>query len=609
MADSAISDDKPTLEKALTYIASCEGEGVGFKPGDAIFGQVMIEKMAMGEPFTDQEYKEVYKMLKDNYYTSQLLAGNPGIDIRTIPEKPKMVFTVKKVVETPKPDPVSPEIVKEARLGLEHGNPIDAQISYVKGKVHGGEKYAKAIVTGGYSAYLSANDREHMDAVGSPQAGKSTFIVICLSTFPEENVIVLSEVSPKSFYYLTNDDPERLKDAIVYVNDARPEHIPVLKTFRDEGDVSASNLTVVDGQSLELKVNHRPIIIASSVTPLRDLEGQATSRAFMITIKDVTPIEEMKIHEAIRLKVRAGAVLAKKNDEQLMILRTRTRILRDEGIRDILIPFDAVEPANADRRGTGQFEKFIKCSAFANQFQRPILELTDGRKFVLATYQDFVWAAQIWFDFSEGQEFKLSSIAIDILKALPSSRPGKTAPALAGVMEKSQRTLERYLEDLYESGIASRERMTSQGSPWGYWCEPEEREKVLSWYSAALDGVSDGKTNHDRITTEFLMSQYLAKNSSDSLIDSYNKFFTNNDIINKEMYNGIKMVGVLLEGSPEEIYGSLFSPEPCRDSVNVEADNDKPRQSEMSHLSGMPTDNDSEDVVKEEEDGRKNNYS
>ena len=42
--------------------------------------------------------------------------------------------------------------------------------------------------------------------------------------------------------------------------------------------------------------------------------------------------------------------------------------------------------------------KLIKISAFINQFQRPILELTDGRKFVLAIYDDLMTAATVWFD-------------------------------------------------------------------------------------------------------------------------------------------------------------------------------------------------------------------
>ena len=122
-----------------------------------------------------------------------------------------------------------------------------------------------------------------------------------LETFPEENVLVLSEASPKSLYYLAEKNPEALKDLVIYLDDEREEHIPVLKTFRNEGNVTPCNLTVGDDkESLLQKVPYRPVIIGSSVTPLRDLEQQAGSRAFLVSIPDATPEEEKEVRKAIR---------------------------------------------------------------------------------------------------------------------------------------------------------------------------------------------------------------------------------------------------------------------------------------------------------------------
>jgi DNA-binding transcriptional ArsR family regulator len=270
------------------------------------------------------------------------------------------------------------------------------------------------------------------------------------------------------------------------------------------------------------------------VNPLRDLEQQAGSRAFLVSIPDATPEEEKQVRMAIRAAKRAGAILAKKNNEQRDILRAMAWILREEGIRDVLIPFDAEEPDGADRRGTGQFMKLIKISAFINQFQRPILDLKDGRKFVLATYDDLQTAANIWFDYAEGQQFKISPKAIDLLKMLPNSLRGKTSPELAGEMGKSQRTIERYLEDLFEAGLVCRQQITGPGMPWGYWCEEQMRQKVLSKISDA----GDIKLGSDIMPTEILCRKYMAEKSSDSLKDSIEEFFSNNDIINEEIYKG-----------------------------------------------------------------------
>jgi hypothetical protein len=89
----------------------------------------------------------------------------------------------------------------------------------------------------------------------------------------------------------------------------------------------------------------------------------------------------------------------------------------------------------------------------------------------------------------------------------------------------------------------------------------------------------------------------MAEKSSDSLKDSIGEFFSNNDIIDKEMYRGIWNEGVLHGGNSGEIYLSLFSSKSCRDSENGANDSEYLRQSEMSLLSEMPADNESDSVV------------
>ena len=555
------------LEAALVFMADrCDGansiDGQGFNRQDAIFGKAMAAKVRDGRKLASHEYKDVYAMLKK--YNSQLLEGQ--MDIRLIPKEQLEIPEVE--VERTQP---SAEAIEAARELLLRGNPIQAHVHYSKSQVRGGEKAARVVIMSSYSAYLPTDDRLHSDIVGSPQNGKSKIVTAVLETFPEENVLILSEASPKSLYYLAEKNPECMKDLVIYLDDEREEHIPVLKTFRNEGNIPPCNLTVGDDKdSLMLRVPHRPVIIGSSVNPLRDLEQQVGSRAFLVSIPDATPEEEKEVRKAIRSTRRMKSILTKKNNVQRDVLRAMAWTLREEGVRDILIPFDAEEPDGADRRGTGQFMKLILISAFINQFQRPILELKDGRKFVLAIYEDLENAATLWFDFAEGQQFKISPKAIDILKELPAELPGKTAPILAKEMGKSQRTIERYLEDLFEAGLVSREKISAPGMPWGYWCEEQIRQKVLSKISDA----GDVKLNNDMIPTEILCRKYMAEKSSDSLKDSIKEFFSNNDIINKEIYKGIISEGMLQAGNPEEIYLSLFLLNFCRDSRNEPNDID-----------------------------------
>ena len=81
----------PTLEDAVVWLAaSCDGakssDGKGFNKFDAAFGTAMAEKVISGGQLSDQEYRDIYKML--GKYNKQLVAA--GMDIRLIPEKRPM---------------------------------------------------------------------------------------------------------------------------------------------------------------------------------------------------------------------------------------------------------------------------------------------------------------------------------------------------------------------------------------------------------------------------------------------------------------------------------------------------------------------------------------
>jgi hypothetical protein len=103
--------------------------------------------------------------------------------------------------------------------------------------------------------------------------------------------------------------------------------------------------------------------------------------------------------------------------------------------------------------------------------------------------------------------------------------------------------------------MVCRQQISSPGMPWGYWCDESMRQKELSKISDTLDFELYG----DIIPTEILCRKYMAGKSSDSLKDSIIEFFSNNDIINKEICKGIISEGLLWDRNPEEIYLNLFS--------------------------------------------------
>lgn len=82
MADNALS-----LEDAVVFIWSHRKEkDHGFKEEHQQLAEALNEKWVMGEPFSDQEYRDAYKMLDCDYYKNQLKEG--GRDFGVVPEQP-----------------------------------------------------------------------------------------------------------------------------------------------------------------------------------------------------------------------------------------------------------------------------------------------------------------------------------------------------------------------------------------------------------------------------------------------------------------------------------------------------------------------------------------
>jgi hypothetical protein len=552
----------PTLKEALLAMdTSCDGatskDCKGFNKYDALFGKAMGAKVRSGLRLTTDEYKETRRMLEK--YNRQLV--EQGIDIRLIPKKQPIEESVEE--GTKEDEPIQPEVKVMAEKLLRTGDCVQRRLDYIQRSVEGDCKAERVLIYCAHSAFLPTADKLHADVVGSPQVGKSKRAEAVLETMPPENVIMVTDASPKSLYYMSKEIA--LEGKIIYIDDVREEHIPVLKTFRNDSSIPPRNISVNDGEFADMKIRERPIVLASSVQTLNDLEGQAISRSFLITLPDPTKAEEKRVRKKIRTRLRAGALLAGSEDKEQAVLKQAARILRDEGIKSVLIPYDAEEPESADRRGTGQFMRLIKISAFMNQFQRPTLEMADGTKHILAIYKDLENAAEVWFDFETAQEFKIPAKAVRLIRSLPTNDPEEyglegTVSEIAkkdGVRADvgSEKTVGRWLEHLYNAGLANRKQVRAPGNPWAYWIAPDLRQRILS----EIPTTGTGQFDLGHILDKSKCLKYMAQKSPDSLLELIYSFFTNKDIINRENIKGIiSPSGQLLEGCLIESYLSFW---------------------------------------------------
>jgi hypothetical protein len=472
------------------------------------------------------------------YYQDQMKVLDPGNSkhLATIKQFEKLQAMKLDELFQSKYIPVANDI-------LRHGDPLKERIKYVQSGHYGDTAAIRTDILVGHSAFLEEHNRLHEDVVGDPAIGKTHHVDMTVSTFPEENVIYLTDMSPKSFYYYAKDHD--LSNKVLILNDANKDHVPLLKTMRDDGTMNPRHLTVIDGKAVDLLLNGRPATIVSSVNPLRDLQGQATSRALMTTCEIPDDQTECKVKDSIRSRHRFGSISKSQNDTKRYVLQAMVKVLLKDGTPRVLIPFRAEEPSVLNRRATAQFQRLIAASAYIYQFQRPILYVIGDdatpERFVLATSKDLEVAASVIFAFGDVHKFKVNPKAVSIMKVLPSEEPNPdldggfmTVPKIHDATCIPQSTVKVYMEDLYEAGLVNKIQIKAPGSPFAWWIDPAIANGLAKQDISEISNASGSSEHFASFSQDPELAKYMAKNSSDCLKSSISSFFHELAIINKD---------------------------------------------------------------------------
>lgn len=567
-----------SLEEVLLYLKSlCDGaignDGHGFNREDSeVLGPRADKLIETGEL---DDRKDTLKRLK-KYKKTQLAPA--GFDYDEIVRQEKGKSKSNSPAQSEVKIEVDPIIREKALKLLIEEDLVEARRKYIAQTLYGNEKAIDALTYVLNSAYLGLKYVIHADLIAESQAGKSTVTNKSLDLMPPEDVISFSEMSAKYVYYKSKDTD--FTNKIIYIDDARKEHIPILKTMRNDSEGGLSHGTVIDGVAVDMTIKGRPAIIASSVKPLRDLEGQAANRSFLVTIEKLSKDLERKIHAKIRQNIGKGAMRASSGqDEEKLILQEASRILKDEGLKDILVPFDAEAPGDCGNRATAQFERLIVISTFIHQYARPILHLGD-KKFVLAVYEDLKNALDIWFGLGIAHALKIAPTGLNLVKLLPIEAPNTeiglsaknvmTSQKLHNITGIAQRTITEHLEDLYEAGHASRCKIKAQGAPFAYWTDPE-----LSKMANAEEPASSGIEDHlSRIQQKSGLPKYGPKYSSNCLESSIELFFeelsNRGDKIGIDLRNSANGDNENCELSPLESYLKIWVAEIENEAQHIE---------------------------------------
>jgi hypothetical protein len=287
-------------------------------------------------------------------------------------------------------------IRENALILLRQGDIVNARREYIANTGYSIEYITDALTYVSYSTYLDPKCVIHANIVGGFQAGRPITSIKSLDLMPPEDVISLSQISTKYVYYISRDID--FTNKIIYVDNVCDKHVPIMRIFRNESEGNFSYATVIDGEALHMKITGRPAVIASSSKPLKDLESQISNRFLPIEVN--RPLKELrkKVHAKIRQNIGKRAIRASTwQDEEKLIIQEASRILRDNGIKDVINPFDAEEPEGSGNRYPAQFSRLIVISAFIHQFKRPILQ-TGDKRFILAIKEDLENASDIWHE-------------------------------------------------------------------------------------------------------------------------------------------------------------------------------------------------------------------
>ncbi len=465
-------------------------------------------------------------------------------------------------------------IIDRANEILNDEGLVKARRNYIQKNHYGNESQIDITTYVCFSAFTG--DPLHEDVAGTAEAGKSNMIVQSLALLPQDKVKIFSELSPKHLYYESKDTD--FTDHIIYIDDNREEHIGLLKSMRNEADVPSALGTVVDGKAVSIKMNGNPVVIASSVLPNRDLGGQGTSRAFLVSIEKPDTTTEQKVHEKIRQKVAYNGLnkvlsdlgLSDADLEKTAIIEA-TRMLRDEGIRNVSIPFDAPEPDGTTRRDTNKFMKLILVSAFIHQRQRPILYIND-KPLVLAIQEDLLNALKLYDGLGLSHKLRITDNGMKILRVLPTEEANAIGTTeIADRTGIKSRTLNDNLNNLYSCDLINRIEGYARGSPLLYWIDKDLSEMISA-------------ENTDSSKPKNVLGGFKRKAVSLKTIEDYGEKYVSDDII-KSIYKFFFVLSGLNEEIRLEYMGETITDDVVSAYIDIFAAQNKNEPTDSDVLS------------------------
>lgn len=345
----------------------------------------------------------------------------------------------KKEIQTPE-EMYGPVVFKRATDLIEWGQ---AQEFIVK-KHHescagASDKYSYALSCVFGSTHTSSSvGGTHLKFTGPSGLGKSTMVDNYFDlTIP--NTRVLTSMSGKNMFYDTELKPNMVIGIDEFEN-ADSELIKTIKLSTSKFQDKTTHKTVIDFESKTKTIPERVAFILLSVLPLDNAE--MLSR--FITL-DVPESETYKLAINAKQKNREQRLITKDRmtDFDTLVCRCIYSILNQK-VYDIRVPFaPVIEWHNIEHtRNWEMFVDIIRCVAFYNILNREYFhKLNEPETGVyLATYEDYITAAEVYSRIAESNETKLSTNELKIMQALIEARNKNMEEQLSKNIDRKELT-------------------------------------------------------------------------------------------------------------------------------------------------------------------------
>jgi len=335
----------------------------------------------------------------------------------------------------------------------------------------------------------------HLMSVGKTGKGKTHHSETALEFIPRDRVIYVNDPSPKSFYYAAKAGV-KFDKCVLLIDDATEDHIPILKSLTSQNRLKPRAWSVDEQQFIDLNIEGDLVVWCSSVSPIRDEQGQLTRRFLVVNPMESEELDQQVAKFTIQ-RMRHG-LSRKEVPHEFEVVKCMTKILKEHACR-VIIPFEFDFPVDPQRTLHGFFVGILQAVAKANMFKRLLVE-REGEKVLWAQPEDFEEAKGIWKEFAIYQ-MKVDYTGLRILEVLPDREPrgsldekakesrpepsddAPTVSYLAKKLHESPRTIRDKLNNLYDAGLVDKKWWGSWNTEHYFWKMPfltklEEETKI-----------------------------------------------------------------------------------------------------------------------------------